>query len=159
LASHLNQNWTGVLRPIPAIVAVAIGVRSGFVAPFKLLRVRIVIALACLATVPVAAAVGTSAHAGGSNGTQGGLFGGATYSALNQTTASLASTAPLLLAIVVALLASAIASTHRDWAPLRYLYVAPVGRARPLSRKLAAWRSPPPSARSASRYPECRASP
>ena len=52
--------------------------------------------------------------------------------------ASLEFIGPLLLPIVVALLAAAIASADRDWGVLRYLYVAPVTRARLLAAKLAA---------------------
>ncbi|GAA4498042.1 ABC transporter permease [Actinoallomurus oryzae] len=104
----------------------------------QLLRVRSLIALACLAAVPVAAGFATASHAGHRNGTQGGLFGASTYSALNHTMASLAFIAPLLLPIAVALPATAIASADRDWGTLRYLYVAPVTRSRLLAGKLAA---------------------
>src|SRR5215469_6976832 len=45
---------------------------------------------------------------------------------------------PLLLPIVIALLATAIASGDRDWGVLRYLYVAPVTRTRLLTGKLGA---------------------
>ncbi|GAA3214495.1 ABC transporter permease [Dactylosporangium siamense] len=104
----------------------------------QLLRVRTLVALACLAAVPVLAGLATAPDAGRRNGTQGGLFGAATYSALNHTMASLAFTAPLLLPIVVAMLAAAVGSADRDWGTLRYLYVAPVGRGRLLAGKLAA---------------------
>jgi ABC-2 type transport system permease protein len=104
----------------------------------QLLRIRTLIALACLAAVPVVAGLATASNAGHRNGDQGGLFGAATYSALNHTMASLQFIAPLLLPIVVALLATAIGSSDRDWGTLRYLYVAPVGRSRLLAGKLAA---------------------
>ncbi|MFC4050031.1 hypothetical protein ACFOY4_10080 [Actinomadura syzygii] len=55
----------------------------------QLLRIRTLIALACLAAVPALAAFATASHAGHRNGDQGGLFGAATYSALNHTMASL----------------------------------------------------------------------
>jgi ABC-2 type transport system permease protein len=104
----------------------------------QLLRIRTLIALACLSAVPVAAGLATASHAGHRNGRQGGLFGAATYSALNHTMASLEFIAPLLLPVAVALLASSIGSADRDWGTLRYLYVAPVSRARLLAGKLAA---------------------
>ena len=104
----------------------------------QLLRIRTLIALACLAAVPVMAGLATASHAGHRNGTQGGLFGASAYSALNHTMASLQFIAPLLLPIVVALLATAIGSADRDWGTLRYLYVAPVTRSRLLTGKLAA---------------------
>jgi ABC-2 type transport system permease protein len=104
----------------------------------QLLRIRTLIALACLAAVPVLAGLATASHAGHRNGGQGGLFGASTYSALNHTMASLEFIAPLLLPIVVALLACAIGSADRDWGTLRYLYVAPVGRSRLLAGKLGA---------------------
>jgi ABC-type transport system involved in multi-copper enzyme maturation permease subunit len=104
----------------------------------QLLRLRTLVALACLGAVPVVAGVATARHAGHRNGDQSGLFGAGTYSALNHTMASLAFTAPLLLPIVVTLLATAIASADRDWGTLRYLYVAPVSRSRLLAGKLAA---------------------
>ena len=104
----------------------------------QLLRIRTLIALACLAAVPVIAGLATASEAGHRNGQEGGLFGAAPYSALNHTMASLQFIAPLLLPIVVALLASAVASADRDWGTLRYLYVAPVSRARLLAGKLAA---------------------
>lgn len=104
----------------------------------QLLRVRTLVALACLAAVPVAAALATASHTGRRNGAQGGLYGVSTYSALNHAMASLDFIAPLLLPIVVALLAAAIGSADRDWGTLRYLYVAPVGRTRLLVGKLGA---------------------
>jgi len=104
----------------------------------QLVRLRTLIALACLAAVPVLAAVSFASSAGHRNGTQGGLFGASPYSALNHTMASLAFIGPLLLPIIVALLATAIASADRDWGILRYLYIAPVTRTRLLTAKLAA---------------------
>src|SRR4051812_28019759 len=104
----------------------------------QLMRLRSLLALAGLAGVPVAAALSFKSSAGHRNGTQGGLFGAAPYSALNHAMASLEFIAPLLLPIVVALLATAIGSADRDWGTLRYLYVAPVTRTRLLAGKLAA---------------------
>ncbi len=104
----------------------------------QLLRIRTLIALTGLAAVPVIAGLATNSHAGHRDGTQGGLFGASTYSALNHTMASLMFIAPLLLPLVVALLASAIGSADRDWGTLRYLYVAPVSRTRLLAGKLGA---------------------
>jgi ABC-2 type transport system permease protein len=104
----------------------------------QLLRVRTLVALACLAAVPVDAGLATASKAGRRNGTQGGLFGASTFSALNHAMASLEFIAPILLPIVVALLATAIASSDREWGTLRYLYVAPVGRGRLLAGKLGA---------------------
>jgi ABC-type transport system involved in multi-copper enzyme maturation permease subunit len=104
----------------------------------QLLRLRTLIALACLAAVPVAAGLSFASHAGHRNGDQGGLFGASPYSAANHAMASLQFMTPLLLPIVVALLAAAIASADRDWGILRYLYVAPVTRERLLATKLAA---------------------
>ena len=104
----------------------------------QLLRIRTLIALACLTAVPILAALATASDAGHRNGNQGGLFGASTYSALNHTMASLEFIAPLLLPIVVALLAAAIGSSDRDWGTLRYLYVAPVSRSRLLAGKLTA---------------------
>ncbi len=104
----------------------------------QLFRLRTFIALACMAAVPVVAGLATASHAGHRDGNQGGLFGAATYSALNHTMASLEFIAPLLLPIVVALLASAVGSADRDWGTLRYLFVAPVSRSRLLAGKLAA---------------------
>ncbi len=104
----------------------------------QLLRVRTLIALACLAAVPVIGGLATVSHAGHRDGTQGGLFGSATYSALNHAMASLEFTGPLLLPLAVALLASAIGSADRAWGTLRYLYVQPVNRSRLLAGKLGA---------------------
>jgi ABC-2 type transport system permease protein len=104
----------------------------------QLLRARTLIALAGLAAVPVIAGLATASHAGHRDGNQGGLFGAATYSALNHTMASLDFTAPLLLPLAVALLASAVGSADRAWGTLRYLYVQPVTRSRLLAGKLAA---------------------
>jgi ABC-2 type transport system permease protein len=104
----------------------------------QLIRLRTVLALVCLGALPVAAALSFASSAGQRNGDQGGLFGASPYSALNHTMASLEFIAPLLLPIVVALLASATASADRDWGLLRYLYAAPVTRARLLVTKLAA---------------------
>jgi ABC-2 type transport system permease protein len=104
----------------------------------QLLRIRTLVALACLAAGPVIAGLATAANAGHRNGGQGGLFGASSYSALNHTMASVAFIEPQLLPIVVALLAGAITSADRDWGILRYLYVAPVSRARLLTGKLAA---------------------
>lgn len=104
----------------------------------QLLRLRTLVALACLAAVPVLAGLVTASDAGHRNGDQGGLFGAATYSALNHTMASLQFIAPLLLPIVVTLLGTAIASADRDWGTLRYVYVAPVNRRRLLAGKLGA---------------------
>jgi ABC-2 type transport system permease protein len=104
----------------------------------QLLRLRTLIALAVLAGVPVAAALSLASSAGHRNGTESGLFGASPYSALNHALAALEFIGPLLLPIVVALLATAIASADRDWGILRYLYVAPVSRTRLLATKLAA---------------------
>jgi ABC-type transport system involved in multi-copper enzyme maturation permease subunit len=104
----------------------------------QLYRLRTLIALACLAGVPAAAAVALASSAGHRNGTNTGLFGASPYSAVNHAMASLEFIGPLLLPIVVALLAAAIASSDRDWGILRYLYVAPVTRARLLATKFAA---------------------
>jgi ABC-type transport system involved in multi-copper enzyme maturation permease subunit len=104
----------------------------------QLLRVRTLIALACLAAVPVAAGLGLASSAGHRNGEESGLFGASPYSAVNHAMASLAFVGPLLLPIVVALLAASIASADRDWGILRYLYVAPVTRTRLLAATLGA---------------------
>ncbi|QLQ36556.1 ABC transporter permease subunit [Micromonospora robiginosa] len=104
----------------------------------QLLRIRTLIALACLAGVPVAAALPFASQPGERNGNESGLFGASPYSAANHAMASLEFTAPLLLPIVVALLSCAIASADRDWGVLRYLYAAPVTRERLLAAKLAA---------------------
>jgi ABC-2 type transport system permease protein len=104
----------------------------------QLVRLRTLIALACLAAVPVLAALSFASSAGHRNGTQGGLFGASPYSALNHAMASLEFIGPLLLPIIVSLLAAAIAAADRDWGILRYLYVAPVTRTRLLTAKLGA---------------------
>lgn len=104
----------------------------------QLMRLRTLITLSCLAAVPIAAGLATTSHAGQRNGGQGGLFGASTYSALNHTMASLQFTAPLLLPLAVALIASAIGSADRDWGILRYLYVQPVSRSRLLTGKICA---------------------
>ena len=104
----------------------------------QLLRLRTLIALLGLAAIPVAAGLSFASSAGRRNGSQDGLFGASPYSALNHDMASLEFIGPLLLPIVVALLATAIASADRDWGVLRYLYVAPVTRTRLLTAKLAA---------------------
>lgn len=104
----------------------------------QLWRARTVIALAALAAVPIAAALSFASSAGHRNGTETGLFGASPYSALNHAMASLEFIGPLLLPIVVAMLATAIASADRDWGILRYLYVAPVTRGRLLATKLVA---------------------
>lgn len=104
----------------------------------QLLRLRTLIALGCLAAVPVVAGLATASSAGTRLRNQDGLFGAATFSALNHTMAGLQFVAPLLLPIVVSMLAAAIASADRDWGILRYLYVAPVGRRRLLGGKLLA---------------------
>jgi len=104
----------------------------------QLYRLRTLIALACLAGVPAAAALALASSAGHRNGTESGLFGASPYSALNHAMAGLEFIGPLVLPIVVALLAAAIASADRDWGILRYLYVAPVTRARLLATKFTA---------------------
>jgi ABC-type transport system involved in multi-copper enzyme maturation permease subunit len=104
----------------------------------QLVRLRTLIALACLAAVPVLAALSFASSAGHRNGTQDGLFGASPYSALNHAMASLEFISPLLLPIIVSLLAAAIAAADRDWGVLRYLYVAPVAPTRLLAAKFAA---------------------
>ncbi len=104
----------------------------------QLLRLRTMIALVCLAAVPVIAGLTTASSAGRRNGSQGGLFGASTFSALNHAAASLEFIGPLLLPIVVALLASAIGAADRDWGTLRYLYVQPVNVRRLITGKLLA---------------------
>jgi ABC-2 type transport system permease protein len=104
----------------------------------QLLRLRSLVVLIGLAAIPVIAALATASNAGHSNGDQGGLFGAATYSALNHTVASLAFIEPQLLPIGVALLGAAIAASDHEWGILRYLYVAPVSRSRLLAGKLGA---------------------
>ncbi|MDQ2897669.1 MAG: ABC transporter permease subunit [Actinomycetota bacterium] len=104
----------------------------------QLMRVRTLVTLAALAAVPAIAGLTTLSHAGRRNGNQSGLFGASTFSASNHAAASLAFIAPLLLPLVVCLLATAIASSDRDWGTLRYLYLQPVTRLRLLTGKLAA---------------------
>lgn len=104
----------------------------------QLLRLRSLIALAALAAVPVLAGLATASQAGRRNGDQGGLYGAATFSALNHVAASLQFTATLLLALVVALLGSAVGAADRDWGTLRYLYVQPVSRLRLVAGKWTA---------------------
>ncbi|WP_433042886.1 ABC transporter permease subunit [Dactylosporangium sp. CS-033363] len=104
----------------------------------QILRLRTVVALGCLAALPVVAGLATASSAGRRLEGQDGLFGAAPYSALNHAMASLEFAGPLLLPIVVALLGAAIGSADRDWGILRYLYVAPVTRGRLLAGKLAA---------------------
>ena len=101
----------------------------------QLLRVRSLLALAALAAIPVLAGLATASQAGGRNGTQEGLFGAAPFSALNHAAASLQFTASLPLALVVALLGSALGAADRDWGTLRYLYVQPMSRRRLLLGK------------------------
>jgi ABC-type transport system involved in multi-copper enzyme maturation permease subunit len=101
----------------------------------QLLRVRSMVALGILAAVPVIAGLVTLSHAGERNGTEVGLYGAGPYSALNHTAASLQFTAPLLLALVVALLGSAFGAADRDWGTLRYLYVQPVSRMKLMTGK------------------------
>ncbi|MEU8695527.1 ABC transporter permease [Streptomyces sp. NPDC048665] len=96
------------------------------------------VVLACLAAVPVLSGISYASEAGHRNGRQTGLFGASPYSALNHAMASMAFIEPLLLPIMVALPAAAIASSDREWGTLRYLYVAPVSRARLLAAKLGA---------------------
>ncbi|MFB7597173.1 ABC transporter permease [Streptomyces sp. NPDC056160] len=102
----------------------------------QLLRIRTLLVLACLAAVPVLSGLSYASDAGHRNGRQTGLFGASPYSALNHAMASMAFVEPLLLPIMVALPAAAIASSDREWGTLRYLYVAPVSRARLLAAKL-----------------------
>jgi ABC-type transport system involved in multi-copper enzyme maturation permease subunit len=104
----------------------------------QLVRLRTLIALALPAAIPVLAAASLASHAGRRNGTDTGLFGASPYSSLNHAMASLEFTGPLLLPIIVALLATAIATADRDWGILRYLYVAPVSRTRLLCAQLGA---------------------
>lgn len=92
----------------------------------QLRRWRSIGAFAALAAVPVLAAVLTRGDAGRRNGTEAGLYGAATFSALNHAAASLQFTAPLLLAIVVALFGSALGAADREWGTLRYMYTQPV---------------------------------
>ena len=103
----------------------------------QLLRVRSLVALAALSAVPIIFGVATASEAGGRNGTQTGFYGAAPFSALNHVAASLEFT-PLLLALVVALLGSALGAADRDWGTLRYLYVQPVSRHRLIAGKWSA---------------------
>jgi ABC-2 type transport system permease protein len=104
----------------------------------QLLRPRSLFALAALVAVPILFAVTTTARAGHRNGTQIGLNGALSFSALNLAAAGLQFIAPLLLALVVALLGSALGAADRGWGTLRYLYVQPVSRARLLVGKWSA---------------------
>jgi ABC-2 type transport system permease protein len=104
----------------------------------QLLRVRSLVALMALAVVPLIAGLATASDAGGRNGTQGGMYGAAPFSALNHVAASLEFMAPLLLAVVVALLGSALGAADREWGTLRYLYVRPVSRLRLMAGKWTA---------------------
>lgn len=104
----------------------------------QLVRVRSLLALAALAAVPVIYALTTTTKAGHRNGSQTGLYGAAPFSALNLAAAGLQFTAPLLLALVIALLGSALGAADRQWGTLRYLYVQPVSRARLLAGKCSA---------------------
>ncbi len=104
----------------------------------QLLRPRTLVALAAIALVPVIAAVATASRAGHRNGTQSGLFGAAPFSALNHAAASLQFTAPLLLALVAALVGSALGAADAGWGTLRYLFVQPVSPRRLMTGKWAA---------------------
>lgn len=104
----------------------------------QLLRRRSVVILAGLAALPLVAAAATASRAGGRNGTQGGLYGASPFSALNHVAATLEFATPLLLALAVALLGSAIGAADREWGTLRYLYVQPVGQGRLLGGKWSA---------------------
>lgn len=104
----------------------------------QLWRARSLAALAALAAVPLVAGIATASHAGSRNGTQGGLYGAAPFSALNHVAASLAFCAPLLLALVAALFGSALGAADRDWGTLRYLYVQPVTPRRLITGKFSA---------------------
>jgi len=84
----------------------------------QLLRIRSLTALGLLAAVPIVAGLIYASSAGGRNGTQTGLYGAAPYSAVNHAAATLQFTAPLLLALVVALLGSALGAADREWATL-----------------------------------------
>jgi ABC-type transport system involved in multi-copper enzyme maturation permease subunit len=104
----------------------------------QLLRTRTLVALFIAAVVPIAFGLATSGDAGGRNGTQSGFYGAAPFSALNHVAASLQFTAPLLLALVVALIGSALGAADRAWGTLRYLYVEPVSQRRLLTGKCLA---------------------
>jgi ABC-2 type transport system permease protein len=103
-----------------------------------LLRWRSLVIVAALAAVPLIAGLATASEAGKANGRQGGLYGAAPFSALNHAAATLAFTAPVLLAVVVALLGSVLGAADRDWGTLRYLYVQPVSRLRLVTGKWTA---------------------
>jgi ABC-2 type transport system permease protein len=104
----------------------------------QLRRGRSVFALLALAAIPVIAGLATASEAGGRNGTETGLYGAAPFSALNHAAASMQFVAPLLLALVVALLGSGLGAADRDWGTLRYLYVLPVSQRRLLAGKWSA---------------------
>ena len=104
----------------------------------QLLRARSIAALAALAALPVIAGLVTASAAGHRNDHQQGLYGAAPFSAVNHAAASLEFVAPLLLALVVALLGSALGAADRDWGTLRYLYVQPVSPRRLLAGKWSA---------------------
>jgi ABC-type transport system involved in multi-copper enzyme maturation permease subunit len=104
----------------------------------QLIRLRTLISLAIVAAVPILAAFSYANSAGRRNGTQDGLFGASTYSAMNHAMAGFEFVVPLLLPIIVTVLATAIASGSRDWGVLRYLFVAPVTRTRLLLSQLGA---------------------
>lgn len=104
----------------------------------QLLRVRSLVALAAVAAVPIVAGLTTGSEAGTRNGSQEGLYGAAPFSALNHAAASLQFTSSLLLALVVALLGSALGAADRDWGTLRYLYTQPVTRRRLVTGKWSA---------------------
>lgn len=104
----------------------------------QLLRIRSLTALGLLAAVPIVAGLIYASSAGGRNGTQTGLYGAAPYSAVNHAAATLQFTAPLLLALVVAMLGSALGAADREWGTLRYLYVQPVSRLRLVAGKWTA---------------------
>jgi ABC-2 type transport system permease protein len=99
----------------------------------QLLRIRSLVALGMLAAVPIVAGL-THAYKAGARG----LYGTGPDSALNHAAAALQFTAPLLLAVVVALLGSALGAADREWGTLRYLYIQPVGRLRLLGGKWTA---------------------
>lgn len=104
----------------------------------QILRIRTLIALLALLAVPAIAGLTSAGNAGHRNGTQTGLFGASTYSALNHSAASLAFIGPLLLPLVIALLSTAIGASDKEWGTLRYLYVRPVSRGRLVVGKFTA---------------------
>jgi ABC-type multidrug transport system ATPase subunit len=118
----------------------AILVSSHLVAEVEVLASHVVVidGGAAVAAIPVLAGLTTASQAGGRNGTQVGLYGAASFSALNHAAASLQFIASLPLALVVALLGSALGAADRDWGTLRYLYVQPVSRGRLLLGKWTA---------------------